>query len=158
MKRTLVIGIIVLGLFGRAYADDDGEIGPQGPVGPQGPQGIQGPIGPAGKNGVNGQPGTNGINGIQGPAGVKGSSGANGTNGTNGTNGKDGDSGLDATHENIGVTVRWIDKQRFFLTSGYKFDVNHHEQEIDMMVLNIKIGSSYEEREISHLRKQLGLK
>jgi hypothetical protein len=143
MKKLLML-LMLMALATPAFAHDDDD-----EVGPQGPQGIQGPIGPKGDKG---NPGNNGANGTNGTNGVNGKDGATGAQGPKGN---DGDSGLDATRENVGVTVRWYDWKHFSLTSGYKFDVNHHGHEIDMAVLNIKLGKSYEERRIERLERML---
>jgi hypothetical protein len=99
--------------------------------------------------------GATGQAGAVGGQGSAGTQGVKGDKGDTGAQGAPGDSGLDATRENIGVTVRLYDHKRFSVTSGYRYDVHHHGQEIDMAVLNIKLGKSWEEELIAKQAKRL---
>lgn len=108
-----------------------------GPQGPQGPAGPTGPMGP------------------QGLPGIAGEKGDAGNPGENGFNGRDGDHALDATRVNLGTSVRWYDWKHVNLTSGYRYDTNHNGHTIDAMMVNFKLGQSYEDRQIAELRSKI---
>lgn len=116
---------------------------PAGPQGVAGATGAQGPQGTTGSTGKSGADGTNGKDGAKGDAG---------------TPGKDGNNELDALRLNLGIDVRWYDWKHVALTSGYRYDINHGGQTVDMLVVHIKLGSSYEDREIAKLKRLLGVK
>lgn len=154
MRKSVVVGMLVVWLSGLGYANcgngngngngcgDDGTSGPQGPAGPAGPQGSVGTTGAMGQAGVNG------------------------------TNGKDGKDGRDMTmqHEHAAVidaAIRLYDGKRVQLQvfDTYRIGAKPSQDLIgagyNMMLgarVVFKLGTSYEEREIARLRKQLGLK
>lgn len=158
-----------------------GATGPTGATGAQGIQGQkgdQGTQGVAGANGVNGQDGTNGANGSDGVSGKDGqkgdtgSTGKDGINGKNGTTGKDGTAGKDgkdgkagpagidanidhSLFVNVGVDVRWYDTKYVAFSSGYRHDLNHHDNTVDALVVHLKLGKSYEQRQLEALEKRV---
>lgn len=107
-----------------------------------------------------------GAQGVAGTAGAIGSTGAQGTKGTDGKNGKDGLNGRDGKDAdidntltvNLGVAVRWYDWKYVSLNSGYKYDVNHGGHTVDAAIIQIKLGRSYEQRELDKIKKFLGVK
>lgn len=102
-----------------------------GPVqGPQGPAGPQGPIGP------------------QGPVGI----GIPGANGKDGVNGKDAE-----THTKLigGVDVRLLDYKHLALHAFNDYNLRDgHNDSIGARIV-IKLGESYEEREMANMKKQI---
>ena len=144
MKKTIAVSILLFAIpaisvanCGNGDPNGNGCTGSTGAQGATGPQGLTGATGASGTNGATGAAGKTGAQGVQGAQGLAG------------------DSGLDATRENVGVTVRWHDWQHFSVTSGYKYDVRHQGQEIDIAVLNIKLGKSSEERQIDQLKSEV---
>lgn len=129
----------------------------------KGAQGVAGASGSNGSDGSNGVNGSNGATGSQGAQGNKGDKGDKGNKGDKGDTGKNGANGTSANadnqlHLNVGAEVRWYDWKHFALSSGYRYDVRHYNHTVDMAIIQIKIGSSYEEREIQKLKKMLGVK
>lgn len=115
-------------------------------------QSIPGPQGERGEKGDSGDS-------IVGPAGADGASikGDAGVDGKAGLNGRDG-SDADINHIttiNVGVEVRWYDAKHYSLNSGYRYDLNHHGHTIDAAILQIKLGKSYESRQMEAMRKEL---
>ena len=86
---------------------------------------------------------------IIGPAGPQGPEGAIGPSG------KDGDSSDGNINLNVGVSARWLDAERWGLSSGYRYDIHHSGHIIDLAVLNLKIGKSYQDERIQRLRNEL---
>lgn len=109
---------------------------------------------------LKGANGTAGVAGATGAQGVKGDKGLKGNDGKDGLNGKDGkDANIDNTLTvNLGAMVRWYDWKYVSLNSGYKYDFNHGGHTVDAMIIQVKIGRSYEQREIDKLKKMLGVK
>lgn len=98
--------------------------------------------------------GTTGQAGAVGSTGSQGSIGQTGANGTNGTNGSD--ASIDGhTFINVGASIRWYDWKNVNLTSGYRYDFNHHEHTVDAMIINIKLGKSFEDRKVSELQDRV---
>jgi len=122
---------------GRGLGEAQGSIGPQGPTGQRGPQGADG------SSGINGMPG------------AKGAHGDNGARGQKGDKGVPGDDGNGRLALNIGAQVRWHDFQHVALMSGYKYDIRHFGQTVDILVIQIKVGMSHEERVIERQRKDI---
>lgn len=109
---------------------------------------------------LKGATGQAGASGAQGSAGSQGSQGVQGTKGDKGDKGKDGRNGDDGDNRltlNIGATVRWYDWKHVNITSGYRYDINHYCHTVDMVMVNIKLGKSYEQRETAALEKRLAL-
>ncbi len=115
--------------------------------------------------------GCSGQEGPQGPAGHDGLNGTNGSNGQNGTNGKNGVNGSDSANTGVllvaDTAVRLYDGKytQVQIFNVYAFSRNQGDNVVgaghnDMFGMRFvfKLGSSYEEREIARLRKQLGLK
>lgn len=128
--------------------------------------GLQGPQGDPGLNGTNGVDGQNGTNGVDGQNGVNGTNGTDGKDGAKGDKGdkgKDGANGKNGTNAsmdhnlflNLGAEVRWYDAKHFSLNSGYRHDLRHHNNTVDIAVIQFKIGRSYEERQLEALKKQI---
>lgn len=107
-----------------------------------------------GATGTAGVAGSQGDTGAQGVQGNKGNNGAKGEAGRDGRNGDDGDNRLTL---NLGASVRWYDWKNVNLTSGARYDVHHYGWQVDMMMVNIKIGKSYESRQQEKLEARLGL-
>lgn len=94
--------------------------------------------------------GKNGSQGTQGVQGAKGDTGAAGRDGT------------DATIDNhlflnVGATVRWYDWKYVSFSSGYRYDVHHYENTVDIAMVNIKLFQSYEDRRADALQKRIEL-
>lgn len=111
---------------------------------------------------LKGAAGTAGIAGAQGTQGNTGSKGDVGAAGKDGKDGKDGRDGSDANINNnlflnVGLNVRWYDWKHVSLNSGYHYDVNHYNHTVDIAIIQIKLGRSYEQREIEKLKKLLGV-
>jgi hypothetical protein len=130
---------------------DTGEQGIQGFTGEQGIQGIQGIQGLIGNTGNTGE---QGIQGVQGKTGVKGDKGDKGDRGLRGKGLKD--------QYKAGVGLRIFDTKRTQGEIAYYRDFNNQANEI-VAKITIKLGSSYEEREIAktnsrldRLEKQIG--
>lgn len=124
--NKVIVGLLLLGLAVPTLACDI--TGPQGPVGPQGP---------AGKNGTNG---TNGVNGVNGKAGI---------NGVNGQNAQDESSVSMAVDTAVRLyDSKYIQLQAFNMYAGRDGDTFGAR-------LVVKLGSSYEERQLKALRLQL---
>lgn len=92
--------------------------------------------------------------------GVAGSPGVSGTGGKEGKDGKDGRNGTDATIDNhlflnVGLDLRWYDWKHVALASGYRYDVRHYNHTVDMAVVQVKLGRSYEERRLEALNQKL---
>jgi len=130
---------------------DKGDTGQQGIQGFTGEQGIQGIQGIQGLIGNIGNTGEQGIQGVQGKTGVKGDKGDRGLRGK----------GLKDQYK-AGVGLRIFDTKRTQGEIAYYRDFNNQANEI-VAKITIKLGSSYEEREISktnsrldRLEKQIG--
>jgi hypothetical protein len=149
MKILLAISIIVV-MVGMTQANcgndksvgngygcpEKGDKGKDGKDGKAGPQGDVGPQGPSGNDGVNGNDGLDGKNGV------------------------DAKPSNDMEHRlsvNVGASVRWYDWKNVSLLSGYKFDTNHQGHTVDALVIQIKLGKSYEERQIDKLLQDIKL-
>lgn len=102
--------------------------------------------------GLSGQAGAQGMQGTQGSQGVKGDTGAKGEKGAAG---KDGDDGNNRLNLNLGASVRWHDWKHINLTSGARYDVRHYGWQVDMVMLNVKLGKSHEERVIEDQNKRI---
>lgn len=101
--------------------------------------------------GATGAAGTTGTTGSQGQQGVKGNDGKDGTNGLNGK-----DANIDGhTFINVGAMVRWYDWKNVSLNSGYRYDFNHNEHTVDAMIIQIKLGKSFEDRKVSALQDRV---
>lgn len=99
-----------------------------------------------GANGAAGTVGATGPQGVQGIQGVKGDKGDKGDPGDNGDN---------RLTLNIGAQIRWYDWKHVALFSGYRYDIHHYGHTVDMLVVQVKIGSSYEERQNNALKARL---
>lgn len=120
----------------KGHKDNKGKPGPQGPVGPQGPSGQNGENGQNGLNGEDGQNGKDGATGAQGPQGDS--------------------ANIDHTlRVNMGAEVTWYDWKSVALKSGYKYDFNHHDNTVDALVVQFKVGPSYEQRRIKEQETQI---
>lgn len=113
--------------------------------------------------GMQGAQGVQGTEGTAGARGVQGQTGQKGNDGKDGKDGKDGHDGTDANINNnlflnIGSDVRWYDWKHVALHSGYRYDVRHFNHTVDIAVIHVKLGRSYEEREIEKLKKLLGVR
>ena len=110
--------------------------------------------------GATGAAGAAGAQGTQGAAGTKGDTGDKGKEGTKGKDGRDGtNANIDNNlFLNIGLGVRWYDWKHVSLNSGYRYDVRHFNHTVDIAVVQIKIGRSYEQRELDKLKKLLGVR
>jgi hypothetical protein len=141
LVRLLVVCIlgVSLAIIAKADGDEDGTSGPQGP---QGIQGVQGPVGPAG---------------IAGQPGASGKAGATGAQGTMGPQGPTRDAS--AVDPRLDVEVREYDAKRWALSSYASFGMQASTSRYVVgQRLTVKLGQSYEQREIAKLRKALGLK
>ena len=88
------------------------------------------------------------VNNPPGPAGPAGAQGVQGIAGP--------EASIDnVTTVNVGAGIRWYDWKRVSLNSGYRYDANHGGHTIDAMMVMFKFGSSYEERRIEELKKQI---
>lgn len=114
--------------------------GPPGPAGPPGPSGPPGASGPAGK------PGSPGTAGVAGPAGAAGAPGQ--------ASASDPDPGDNSLFYGVGTDVRFYDAKHYGLHATYVHDFNHGINAV-FGIVAIKLGSSYEEREIAKLKKQI---
>lgn len=146
-----------------------GDQGIQGVTGQNGANGQDGIVGKDGMNGVSGNNGADGKDGTKGDAGTVGKDGTNGKNGetgkdgTNGKDGKDGKAGpagIDANIDhglfvNIGLDVRWYDTKYVAFSSGYRHDLNHHDNTVDALIVHLKLGKSYEQRQLETLEKRI---
>lgn len=110
--------------------------------------------GASGSNGAAGATGSQGTQGVQGNKGDKGATGAKGEKGDKGAPGDDGNNRLTL---NIGASVRWYDWKYVSLNSGYRYDIQHYGHTVDMMVVQVKIGKSYETRQQEKLEARLAL-
>lgn len=113
---------------------------------------LKGTNGTNGSNGAVGSSGANGAKGDQGDKGSKGDAGAKGDKGDPGTQGDDMNHRLMV---NVGAEVRWYDWKHFAVSSGYRYDVNHGDHTVDALVLQVKLGKSYEGREMEALKGKL---
>ena len=132
----------------------DGLNGERGDTGEQGIQGIQGIQGLIGNIGNTGEQGIQGVQGVQGKTGVKGDKGDKGDRGLRGKGLKD--------QYKAGVGLRIFDTKRTQGEIAYYRDFNNQANEI-VAKITIKLGTSYEEREIAktnsrldRLEKQIG--
>jgi len=147
--------------------------GDKGDTGEQGIQGIQGNPGVAGQdglNGLNGQDGINGIDGLNGEQGIqgftgdKGDTGEQGIQGVQGVQGKTGvkgdkgDRGLRGkglkNQQKAGIELRVFDTKRTTFSIYMNNDFNNKVTETGIK-LTIKLGTSYEEREIAKTNRRL---
>jgi len=133
---------------------DKGDTGEQGIQGFTGEQGIQGIQGIQGLIGNIGNTGEQGVQGVQGKTGVKGDKGDKGDRGLRGKGLKD--------QYKAGVGLRIFDTKRTQGEIAYYRDFNNQANEI-VAKITIKLGSSFEEREIAktnsrldRLEKQIG--
>lgn len=110
---------------------------------------LKGSVGATGASGSDGAAGSQGVQGVQG---TKGDTGAKGDKGEKGDRGDDGNNRLTL---NLGVGVRWYDWKHVSLTSGYRYDVRHFGHTVDMVVFNIKLGRSHEERLLEAQNKKI---
>lgn len=122
----------------------------------QGPPGPQGPAGPAGADGTNGAPGSDGQAGPAGTNGQVGADGAAGSAGASGAPGTAGTNGSDANTDNslfwgVGTDVRWYDAKYWGLHTTYTHDFNHGQNAV-FGIIAVKIGKSYEEKEMEQLK------
>lgn len=101
-----------------------------------------------------GSAGTTGAQGTQGQQGVKGDTGAKGDKGDKG---EPGDNGNNRLTLNVGAQIRWYDWKHVALASGYRYDIRHYGHTVDMLVVQIKLGRSYEERLIEKQQKDIEL-
>lgn len=115
-------------------------------------KGANGATGAAGAIGAAGTAGTNGSKGDTGEAGTKGSQG---DKGDKGDSGKPGDDGENRLNVNVGAEVRWYDWKHVALSSGYRYDLQHHGHVVDALVVQFKIGKSYEGRQMEKLRHDI---
>ena len=125
---------------------DTGEQGIQGFTGEQGVQGIQGIQGLIGNIGNTGEQGIQGIQGVQGKTGVKGDKGDKGDRGLRGKGLKD--------QYKAGIGLRIFDTKRTQGEVAYYRDFNNNANEI-VAKITIKLGSSYEEKEIAKTNSRL---
>ena len=146
---TVVLSLLLSLGMGLAHADGGDDDG-----GSQGPQGVQGPVGPQGPQGSSGQNGTNGVNGQAGATGIQGPKGNIGAQGPQGEPGNAANINNNL-FLNVGATVRWYDMKYVSFSSGYRYDVNHYTSTVDMLMVNIKLGRSYEDRRLDKLQKTL---
>jgi len=118
----------------------------------KGQDGVDGKDGERGEQGVAGQNGIDGKDGVAGQDGVDGNDGKDGEKGEKGERGLQG-RGLENRHE-LMVEGRIFDtrKTTFSVYSGY--DTNN-KVAVFGAKLTIKFGTSYEEREIAKIKKQL---
>jgi hypothetical protein len=109
--------------------------------------GTQGPKGDKGADGLNGTSGLNGARGSTGEAGNNGKDGLNGSNASINNN----------LFLNIGAGVRWYDWKYVSLHSGYRYDILHYNHTVDAMVIELKLGKSYETRQQEKLEARIKL-
>lgn len=109
-------------------------------------------VGKDGTNGVDGRDGQNGLDGRDGVDGQDGEKGEKGDKGKQGERGLQG-RGLENRHELI-VEGRLFDTKRttFSVYSGY--DTNNRVSIVGAK-LTIKFGTSYEERELNKLKREI---
>lgn len=160
MKKRLLVATAITVLFTvfnpvGILATDDHDSETQGPAGPQGPKGDKGDKGNKGDKGDKGSPGQNGHDGKDGTNGRNGEKGADGQDGKDGTDAKPADDLEHRLSVNVGAQVRWYDWKHIALASGYRYDVNHQGHTVDALIVQIKIGKSYEERRLAELQKRL---
>ena len=130
----------------------NGEQGIQGFTGDKGDtgeQGIQGLIGEQGIQGLIGNTGNTGEQGIQGVQGVQGKTGVKGDKGDRGLRGK----GL-KNQQKAGIELRVFDTKRTTFSIYMNNDFNNKVTETGIK-LTIKLGTSYEEREIAKTNRRL---
>lgn len=99
--------------------------------------------------------GAAGAAGTQGTRGVQGDQGIQGVKGDKGDKGDTGDNGNSRLNLNVGASVRWYDWKYVNLTSGARYDIRHYGIEVDMMMVNIKLGRSYEDRKLDNQEKEI---
>lgn len=145
---VLLLFFVAQGVF--ANGSHHWKTGPQGPIGPQGQKGDPGMDG---LNGTNGIDGNDGATGATGPTGAKGEVGAQGPQGQAGPAGKDISENRLAV--NVGAEVRWYDWKHVSLNSGYRRDLWHGGNVVDALIVQIKLGKSYEAREMERMRADL---
>lgn len=85
--------------------------------------------------------------------GMPGPKGDKGDTGNPGRDGRDADSRSPMV--NVGADVRWYDAKHYDVRSGYRYDTRNGAHTIDAVIFGIKIGKSYEQREIEKLAKTL---
>ena len=56
---------------------------------------------------------------------------------------------------NVGAEVRWYDWKHVSLNSGYRYDFWHGGHTVDALIVQIKLGRSYEQREMDRMRQEL---
>ena len=130
----------------------------KGADGQNGTNGSDGKDGLRGNDGVSGNDGTDGKDGINGQSGTNGTDGRNGVNGDDGKEGQQGKDGKDVDGKALsrlkqtkyiaGVEVRLWDTKR---TAGYFMDYYDVRANHNFMIggkVVIKLGTSYEEREV----------
>ena len=124
----------------QGFTGDKGDTGEQGIQGLIGEQGIQGLIGNIGNTGEQG------IQGVQGKTGVKGDKGDKGDRGLRGK-------GL-RNQQKAGIELRVFDTKRTTFSVYMNNDFNNKVTETGVK-LTIKLGTSYEEREIAKTNRRL---
>lgn len=99
--------------------------------------------------------GTTGTAGVAGATGSQGVQGTKGDTGAKGDKGDPGDNGDNRLNLNVGASVRWYDWKHVNLTSGARYDIRHYGWQVDMVMLNVKLGKSHEERIIEDQDKRI---
>jgi hypothetical protein len=159
LAGLLLLPITAMGDCGNGNGNGNGcsgqgTVGPQGPAGPQGPIGPQGPQGP---QGAQGNAGTNGTNGSVGPTGATSASGTQGAPGAQGVQGPQGPAAeinVPAIDPRLEVEIREYDSRHWSLSSFGSFGMQSGTSRyIVGEKLTLKLGKSYEEREIDRLKR-----
>lgn len=129
-----------------------GQTGKIGEVGPQGSTGSQGLTGPIGHQGFTG---AQGVSGNKGDQGQRGNQGIQGLQGVQGPKGDSAD--VPAIDPRFDVEVREWDTQHWSLSSFASFGLQDSTARyIVGQKFTLKLGDSYEARELAKLRKELG--
>lgn len=114
-----------------------------------------GPQGVAGRDGQDGAQGVAGEKGNQGETGPKGDKGDSAPAKAPGEETYVYGESPRPLIVNVGAEVRWYDAKHFSLNSGYRWDTRNHGQTIDAAIVQIKIGRSYEQRELDKLTREV---
>lgn len=155
LKPFLISGMVLM-LAGVGYA---------GPCNPGNAAfcNIEGPQGPQGPAGLDGADGADGLNGTDGLNGLDGINGADGKDGLDGRNGKDASLRVESKLL-LDTAIRLYDGKYLQVQAFNAFSIGRHRG-YDLLRdgknmfygarVVFKLGSSYEERELQKLRKEI---
>lgn len=110
--------------------------------------------GPTGATGATGNTGNTGATGNTGSVGKTGNTGAQGVQGIQGPKGDSAE--VPSVDPRLGVEIREYDSKHWSISSGASFGMQSSTARyIVQQTLTLKLGSSYEEREIAKLRQEI---